>query len=117
MSNYRKELIQVAASCLAAAQVEDVDTTALDGMTLEGCAGQYSLGRLLDEVRAERWRQELKWGTRDNSSAPPRFWFDVIAEEFGEVAEEVVRRLGTRDTLLTHAVWIGGAARARLEKC
>lgn len=115
MSNYRTELIQVAAVCLAAAQVDEVDTTALGIGTREGARGLGSLENLLSEVREERKRQEIKWGTRTGGTAHPHFWFLVLAEEFGEVAEEVIRKIGYKDGPLSAAVVIGEQARAKLE--
>ncbi len=111
--DYRTELVQVAASCLAAAQVADVDTTSL-GTDNEGVRGRMSLERLLNEVRDERRRQELKWGSRDSRVAPPDFWLEVIGEEIGEVAEEIAKAGNTGDFIGT-IMLLGKQARELLE--
>lgn len=113
--NYRKELVQVAAVCLAAAQVAETDTSSL-GNDNEGVRGRFSLERLLDEVRDERRRQELKWGTRTGETAKPVGWLCVLMEEVGEVAEEVAKTtpqpmLG----IVSDIVAVGNTARAILE--
>lgn len=112
--SYRSELIQVAASALAAAQVDDVDTTALDPLSPEGCAGRHAFERLLLEVRKERYLQEIKWGTRHSREAPPEFWLAVIGEEIGEVAEEAVQN-HILTGFLQAVVLLGKRARAILE--
>jgi NTP pyrophosphatase (non-canonical NTP hydrolase) len=115
--NYRTELVQVAAACLAAAQVADVDTTSL-GVDNEGVQGRFSLERLLDAVREERRRQEVKWGARNGETAKPAFWLEVILEEVGEVAEEIVKTAPTGENfgpLAQKAIDLGKLARARLE--
>ncbi len=111
--NYRKELVQVAAVCLAAAQVAECDTTSL-GTDNEGVRGRFSLEKLLDEVRAERRAQELKWGTRHNEDATMEFWLDVMMEEVGEVAQEVQTLKGS-STMADAMVKLGERARAKLE--
>lgn len=111
--NYRKELVQVAAACLAAAQVADVDTTSL-GTDNEGVKGRFSLEALLNETREERRRQELKWGTRHQEDATLEFWLDVIMEEVGEVAQEVQSVKGS-STMADAMVKLGERARAKLE--
>lgn len=112
-ANYRKELVQLAASALAAAQVADVDTTSL-GNDNEGVRGRFSLEALLNETREERRRQELKWGTRHGEVATMEFWLDVMAEEFGEVAEEVMAVKGST-TMADAIAKLGQRARAKLE--
>lgn len=112
---YRKELVQVAAVCLAAAQVDDVGTTSL-GNDNEGVNGRFALERLLNEVREERRRQELKWGTRTGEMAKPVEWLCVLMEEVGEVAEEIAKTtpqpmLG----IVSDIVAVGNVARAILE--
>ena len=114
---YRKELIQVAASCLAAAQVDDCDTTCL-GSGAEGLRGRLSLEKLLDEVREERRRQELKWGARDSVGASPTVWLAIIVEEVGEVAEEIEKAtpfLSAIDGIAPAAARLGRIARGMLE--
>lgn len=111
--NYRKELVQVAAACLAAAQVAECGTTSL-GTDNEGVRGRFSLEKLLDEVRDERRRQELKWGTRTGATADPKFWLEVVGEEFGEVAEEIAKT-GATSNFIGSAILLGQQARALLE--
>ncbi len=112
--NYRKELVQVAASCLAAAQVAEVDTTSL-GTDNEGVSGRGSLERLLNEVRDERRRQELKWGTRSGETASPGFWLTVAAEEIGEVAEEIRKARPHSEGFVDEVIALGKKAREILE--
>lgn len=118
MSNYRTELIQVAAAALAAAQVAEVDTTALGINTAEAARGQGSLENLLAEVREERRRQELKFGTQNGRDAPPDLWLVLLAEELGEVAEEITKKqfrfYGSLD-IVRDVIALGWRARAFLE--
>lgn len=116
MSNYRNELIQVAAVALAAAQVADVDTTDL-GVSNEGIQGRFSLERLLDAVRNERRKQELTWGTRTLRDSPPARWLLILLEEVGEVADEIIATVpsGERSPLVAKASLLGAEARAILE--
>lgn len=37
-------------------------------------------------IRAERTRQNLKWGPQDHS---PSHWFVILAEEIGEIAKAI----------------------------
>jgi NTP pyrophosphatase (non-canonical NTP hydrolase) len=43
---------------------------------------------VLEDVAHERQRQDEKWGP---CQRPPLEWLGIIAEEFGEVAEKVVK--------------------------
>lgn len=115
-SNYRTELVQVAAACLAAAQVDAVDTTSL-GADNEGVRGRMELEKLLNEVREERRRQEVLWGARNRENADMLFWYEVILEEVGEIGEENVktRPSAADDALVADAIRVGHAAKARLE--
>ena len=113
--NYRKELIQVAAVCLAAAQVAEMDSSSL-GTDNEGIAGRFAFERLITEVREERRRQELKWGTRTGASETPVWWLIVAMEEVGEVAEEIAKTapqpmLG----IVSDIIAVGNNARQLLE--
>ena len=112
--DYRTELVQVAASCLAAAQVAEVDTTSL-GTDNEGVRGRMSLERLLNEVRDERRRQELKWGTRSSETASPAHWLAVIGEEVGEVAEEIRKARPHGEGFVDEVIALGKKAREILE--
>lgn len=103
--NARAELIQIAAVALAAAQCDEVGTTALDPSN-EGVMGRAALERLLNEVREERRRQELKWGPRTSNP-----WLDILLEEVGEWAAELPDGTpGKQDAMV-----LGAHARARLE--
>lgn len=46
-----------------------------------------STNRALAQVSLERDRQEAKWG---NQHHEPERWLAILAEEFGEVAKDVV---------------------------
>lgn len=115
--NYCKELVQVAAVALAAAQVRLEDTTSLDASN-EGVRGRFALEALLDDVRNERRAQELKWGARTQRDAPPARWLAILLEEVGEVAEEIAMDVpsGAADPLVQGALHLGVAARKRLEE-
>ena len=80
--SYRSELIQVAAVALAAVQVADMGST-----EIESARGWTSLSALLDNVAAERLRQEKKWGAQTHD---PSWWLTILAEEFGEAARAVL---------------------------
>lgn len=43
--------------------------------------------RALDEVRAERERQDAKWGTQTHG---PEVWLAILVEEVGELAEAIL---------------------------
>lgn len=115
--SYRTELIQVAASALAAAQVDECDTTAISPNTAEGARGLEVFQGLLRAVLEERQRQEIKWGTRNGKTAGPAFWLTVVAEEIGEVAEETHGAMTTGEAqVLLDLIDVGSAARAELER-
>jgi len=42
---------------------------------------------LLDEIAAERQRQDRKWGERNHS---PLFWLAILQEEIGESAKAIL---------------------------
>lgn len=49
---------------------------------------------VLDEVGMERDRQDGKWGTQDHH---PAIYFNILAEEVGETAKEVVDYTHAKD--------------------
>lgn len=115
--NYRKELVQVAAVCLAAAQCDAMDSTSLDA-TNEGVHGRLFLQDIQRDVFNERQMQELKWGACTKREAPPEFWLLVLLEEVGEVATEILEdRVCDREyaPLVLAAEKLGNEARAVLE--
>lgn len=71
----RQELIQVAA--VAVAIVEDLD---------HGNTDHSQSAAILEEVQEERVRQDEKWGAQHHD---PLTWLMILAEEVGEVAEEI----------------------------
>ena len=85
--NYVKELIQVAAVALAAAQ-----TFMYGNSSMENVEDQSRVSKLLSDVYAERESQEAKWGTRDSLDSPPEHWLTIMGEEVGEVADEIIAR-------------------------
>lgn len=50
--------------------------------------------RVLDEVMAERERQEHTWGEQNHD---PQDYFAILSEEVGEVAKEVVEWRWAKD--------------------
>lgn len=42
--------------------------------------------RVYEAIRAERARQDAKWGVQDH---PPSYWFIILAEEIGEIAKAI----------------------------
>lgn len=105
--SYRSELIQVAAVALAALQVEDLGSTKLDYI------GRKKLDDLLQEVFAERDRQEAKWGEQKHK---PAMWAAILAEEFGEAVDEIKESSSIDiDRLLTSISVNGEIARAILD--
>lgn len=85
MSNYQKELIQVAAVALAMAQVDRLGSTDLSGVN-----GGCMMFDLAAEVTEERRRQEHKWGVRTAEGTTREWWLAVLMEEVGEVAKEIL---------------------------
>jgi hypothetical protein len=82
---YRDELIQVAASAIAAVTCFDQGTTSLfqgdvdveaDNETFD----HWFLG-IVDEVYQERHRQEMLWGPQKHD---PFVWLAILGEEVGE---------------------------------
>lgn len=47
------------------------------------------LQRILDDIRVERHRQDMKWG--DQSAHPDGFMLAILLEEVGEAATAVIR--------------------------
>lgn len=90
LENFRTELIQTAAVCAAIIedidngvanhnQIISVDTSAEHG---EGSHHTYHAGwKVLDEISAERDRQDEKWGPQHHDLA---FWMSILGEEVGE---------------------------------
>lgn len=55
---------------------------------------------VLDDVAAERLRQDSRWGEQNHD---PNDYFAILAEEFGEVAKEVVEwRFGIEKSNRAH---------------
>jgi hypothetical protein len=77
----RNELIQVAAVAVAA--ITDLDR------------GSTSIGpthrRIVVEVTQERWRQEAKWGERNN--VPIAEWLVILGEEYGEACQAALEEV------------------------
>jgi len=48
-----------------------------------------NFGAIAGAVRAERDRQDAKWG-RDFEGRSDAFWLTILAEEFGEVANAIL---------------------------
>jgi len=118
--NYVKELIQVAAVALAAAQ-----TFMYGNSSMENVEDQSRVSKLLSGVYAERESQEAKWGTRYELDSPPEHWLTIMGEEVGEVADEIVDRqlYKAEDCKGRDEFWlardigrVGGRARAILER-
>lgn len=84
----REELIQVAAVAVAIVQDIDTGTTAMDIPAPSPIEGLriYVTELVLEEVAAERQRQERKWGPRHHDN---EVWMNILAEEVGEAAREV----------------------------
>lgn len=80
--SYRDELIQVAAVAVAAIQDFDHGTTLLNDDV-----GSMLDGDILDEVRHERRKQEVKWGPQHHTKEK---WFVILGEEVGEVANAIL---------------------------
>ncbi len=56
-------------------------------MTTEGKVSPLPWTGVLDEVAAERARQDRLWGEQNHD---PQDYFAILSEEIGEVAKEVV---------------------------
>lgn len=81
---YREELIQIAA--VAVAMVQDLDHGSTE-MTVH-TERDGKTDAILDEVEAERHRQEGKWGPQSHD---PRVWLTILGEEFGEACQAALR--------------------------
>ena len=81
----RAELIQVAA--VAVAWITDLDKGSTGIAILDSPIAEWDsyTTRILEDIVAERGRQELKWGTR--YELPPGEWSLILGEEVGEVCE------------------------------
>ena len=76
-TNYREELIQVAAVAVAAIQNHDHGTSTLKGMPI-----------IFHEIEKERQRQLEKWGDQDRH---PFLWMTILGEEVGEVCQAALK--------------------------
>jgi len=94
--NYDKELIQIAAVCLAAAQVDLYDTS-----DLSEPENMLRAQKLLNDVLAERQAQEVKWGERKREDSKPEHWLTILLEEVGEWAAEIKERYRGNNEVLT----------------
>lgn len=85
---YRDELVQVAAVAIAAIQDFDRESTFLfqDPLLF---SGDELLDKILQDVVAERLKQEDKWGSQHHH---PEKWFTILGEEVGEVARDVLEK-------------------------
>ena len=68
---------------------------------------------ILEEVAAERARQDKKWGAnRDHS---PFFWLTILVEEVGEVAKAILEHDG--HGMRKELIQVGAVAVAICEWC
>ena len=83
----RKELVQVAAVCVA--MIRDMDHGTTDLST-----GQHLMddGDVHADIAKERVRQVEKWGDQSHN---PVEWFMILQEEVGEVASDVLLMVDT----------------------
>jgi len=44
---------------------------------------------VLDEVQAERYRQDMKWGEQNHDES---YWLGIHMEELGEVAKTIIEK-------------------------
>lgn len=44
---------------------------------------------ILDEIKAERQRQDAKWGEQNHS---PTNWIPILGEEFGEACKAILEK-------------------------
>ena len=84
MSEYRVELIQIAAVTLAMLQDDMNGSTEIK--TQEEFSA-YDLGPFINAVMNERIRQEAKWGPQHHSKEK---WLTILTEEVGEVARAIL---------------------------
>jgi NTP pyrophosphatase (non-canonical NTP hydrolase) len=79
----REELIQVAAVAVAAVQDIDIGHTS----SPRGITGwRMDTEDIINDIRAERERQEDKWGPQHHT---PEEWMAILAEEVGEAAQDI----------------------------
>ncbi len=97
--NFREELVQIAAVCVAI--IEDLD----EG---EALVGVQTSGILL-EILDERFAQDEKWGPQHHD---PLAWLMILMEEVGEAAEHW---LGEEE-IINHMIAVGRQASAWLER-
>ncbi len=76
-TNYRDELIQIAAVAVAAIQDHDHGSTALRGMPI-----------IFNEIERERERQLKKWGEQHRHHF---LWMTILGEEVGEACEAALK--------------------------
>lgn len=80
MSEYRAELVQVAAVAVAMIECYDDRAAGSDGSRTNA---------VLAEVAGERVRQNDRWGSQSHG---PFVWLAVLTEEVGEVAQAALER-------------------------
>jgi len=86
----RNELLQVAA--VAIAIVSDLDKYSTAVHVIDGSAewdGDYQ--KIMDDLLAERLRQEEKWGTR--YEVPIAEWLVILGEEYGEACQAALEEV------------------------
>lgn len=67
--------------------------------------------KILQEIRNERDRQDVKWGSR--RQLPQEVWLTILVEEVGEVAESILKR--DNDNYPVELVQVAAVAVAALE--
>lgn len=70
----------------------------------------HNTNRALAQVSLERERQEAKWGHQHHE---PDRWLAILAEEFGEVAKDVVE--GNERSLYVELTQVAAVAVAWME--
>jgi hypothetical protein len=85
-TSYITEAIQVAA--VAAAMAEDEMFGESSAIRLPDRDKPYQVDQVLALVRAERKRQDEKWGPQHHDKLT---WLFILMEEVGELAEEIGR--------------------------
>ncbi len=75
--------------------------------------------KIIQAVKAERDRQDTKWGEQNH---PPMFWTGILGEEFGELCEAINETVfdngtdkGGYDNMRTEAIQVAAVAVGFLE--
>jgi len=94
---------------------ERLEQPGIDTLIEDACDMLEALGQVpYPDIRAERERQDTKWGVQNHS---PLYWLAILGEEFGEAAKAAIEgRIAYMRTELIHVAAVAVAAIESLDR-